>query len=98
MDPYLKDAIWGGTKLMEAYGKEWDKPALAESWELSDYPGCESYASDGEYEGLSFYELHKRLAPGKPSVLIKFINGISDRFKIAPCSTIKRNFPFPQYF
>ena len=78
MDPYLKDAIWGGTKLMEAYGKEWDKPALAESWELSDYPGCESYASDGEYEGLSFYELHKRLAPGKPSVLIKFINSAAD--------------------
>lgn len=78
MTPYLKETIWGGNRLLRFYGKEWDKPTLAESWELSDYPGCESYAADGVFEGRSFSELHKKLAPKKPSVLIKFIDSADD--------------------
>ena len=78
MKPYLKDAIWGGTKLIRSFGKVGDTPTLAESWELSDYPGCMSYAASGAFSGKSFGELHRLFAPKRGSVLIKFIDSDAD--------------------
>lgn len=78
MKPYLKDAIWGGTKLIDSFGKVGNTPSLAESWELSDFPGCMSYAKSGELAGRSFGELHRLFAPKKQSVLIKFIDSDAD--------------------
>lgn len=35
LSPVLKQAIWGGRRLTEEYGKEFDGESLAEAWELS---------------------------------------------------------------
>lgn len=78
MNPYLKDAIWGGTNLIEAYGKRWRNSTLAESWELSDFPGCMSFASDGNFKGKSFGEIRRILGIEKNSVLVKFIDSADD--------------------
>ncbi len=77
MRPYLKEAVWGGKRLAEDYRKG-DNELLAETWELSDYEGACSYASGGEYDGLSFGELHKLFAPTSSAVLIKFIDSDGD--------------------
>ena len=38
LSPACKGYLWGGTKLKEAYGKEFDGEILAETWELSAHP------------------------------------------------------------
>ena len=43
LNPSCKDYIWGGTRLKEEYGKEYDGDVLAESWELSCHPDGPSY-------------------------------------------------------
>ena len=35
LQPECKDYIWGGTRLIDKYGKQTDKRPCAESWELS---------------------------------------------------------------
>ncbi len=73
MKPYLKDAIWAGNKLITEYGKG-EGISLAESWELSNYKGAESFAACGEFCGKPFSELHEMFSPNKEAVLIKFID------------------------
>lgn len=57
LKPAFKDYIWGGKKLVEEYGKEFQGERLAESWELSCHPDGESVIASGEYAGktLSAY-------------------------------------------
>ena len=56
LKPYLAKAIWGGKNLHLKYGKEGD-PDIAESWELSGYPGKESIAVGGIYDGKTITEI-----------------------------------------
>ena len=56
LKPYLAQAIWGGNKLNEKYGKK-GETNVAESWELSGYPGKESVAVGGEYDGKTITEI-----------------------------------------
>ena len=46
LKPICKDYIWGGTRLKEEYGKEYDGDVLAESWELSCHPDGPSYINE----------------------------------------------------
>ena len=57
LKPAFKDYIWGGKKLVEEYGKEFQGERLAESWELSCHPDGESVIANGDYAGkpLSAY-------------------------------------------
>ncbi len=49
----VKDYIWGGQRLIEEYNKKAPGGMIAESWELSCYPGCSSVISGGEYDKMS---------------------------------------------
>ena len=49
--PSYKDYIWGGHRLVEEYGKEYDGDILAESWELSCHPDGPSTLANGQYAG-----------------------------------------------
>lgn len=49
--PSYKDYIWGGHRLVEEYGKEYDGDILAESWELSCHPDGPSTIVNGVHAG-----------------------------------------------
>lgn len=53
----LKDYLWGGTQLKEAYGKESDLEKIAESWELSCHKNGTSGIVNGCHKGKSLQEL-----------------------------------------
>ena len=88
LKPSCKDYLWGGTRLMAEFGKEYDGDKLAETWELSCHPDGPSYVANGEYAGetLSEYILmegkkvtgtHSRHYSQFP-LLIKFIDAKDD--------------------
>lgn len=62
--PALKDAVWGGARLKNEFGKATDLTVVAESWELSAHPHGSSIIADGPLAGISlleFFNLHKPL-------------------------------------
>jgi mannose-6-phosphate isomerase len=82
--PSYKDYIWGGHRLAEEYGKEYDGDVLAESWELSCHPDGPSTIVNGvhagktlqqyiEEEGKEVLGSHCRRFKDFP-ILIKFID------------------------
>ena len=83
LTPFCTSAIWGGNKLKERYGKKADID-IAETWELSGYPGYESTVTSGVYAGKNLNELVSVLGKGilgkkgensdKFPLLIKFID------------------------
>lgn len=56
LKPSFKDYIWGGHRLVDEYGKEYDGDVLAESWELSCHPDGPSYIENGPYAGKTLQE------------------------------------------
>lgn len=74
-----KDYIWGGTKLKTQWGKVCDLDKVAESWELSSYPGSESVVSEGELKGLTLTQAIEAL--GGKKVLGGHCAGL-DRFPV----------------
>lgn len=85
--PYVKQAIWGGKKLYEEYGKSGFEE-IAETWELSGFAGKESVVRGGTLDGCTLNDLIKKLggrlalgyrAPtdGSLPLLIKFIDSDS---------------------
>ncbi len=75
--PECKDNLWGGTRLIEKYGKITDKSPCAESWELSCHKDGPSRLSDGRLitEALGDEELGENIK-GFPffPMLIKLID------------------------
>lgn len=51
LKPSCKDYLWGGHRLVEEYGKEYDGDILAETWELSCHPDGPSFISNGPFAG-----------------------------------------------
>lgn len=88
LKPSCKDYLWGGTKLISAFGKEFFGEKLAETWELSCHPDGPSVIENGEYAGntLSEYILKegKKVIGTKGQkydqfpLLIKFIDAKDD--------------------
>lgn len=86
--PSYKDYLWGGRRLVEEYGKEYDGDVLAESWELSCHPDGPSVIANGTYAGRTLMEYveeagkevlgsHCRRFKDFP-ILIKFIDARDD--------------------
>lgn len=88
--PYLKDVIWGGTRICAYKGIMQEKANIGESWEISEVPGHESVVDAGEYIGLNLTELIARYGKdllgssvfkrykGKFPLLIKIIDAKDD--------------------
>ena len=51
LKPAFKEYIWGGTRLITQFYKDFKGERLAESWELSCHPDGESRIEGGKYEG-----------------------------------------------
>ena len=56
LEPSSRDYLWGGDRLVRKYHKKANGSILAETWELSCYPGSESVIRDGEYAGKTLAE------------------------------------------
>ncbi len=84
LKPSCKDYLWGGHRLAEEYGIDYDGEILAEAWELSCHPAGPSYIVNGAYQGKTLEEFIE--AEGKDvlgtncrrfrdfPILIKFID------------------------
>lgn len=90
-EPILKRARWGGRKLATLLGKSIGSQFdYAESWEISDVPGCESRVCFGEHTGKSLRQLWQESASelsGRLSnnerfpLLVKFLDA-NDRLSV----------------
>ena len=56
LKPACKDYLWGGHRLVEEYGVEYDGAILAEAWELSAHPAGASIITNGNYAGKTLRE------------------------------------------
>ena len=56
LKPACKDYLWGGHRLVEEYGIDYEGPILAEAWELSCHPDGASTIVNGEYTGKTLQE------------------------------------------
>lgn len=56
LKPACKDYLWGGRRLIEEYGKEYDREVLAETWELSCHPDGPSVIANGPYAGRTLQQ------------------------------------------
>ena len=56
LKPACKDYLWGGHRLAEEYGIEYDGEILAEAWELSCHPDGPSVIENGKYKGKTLQE------------------------------------------
>lgn len=58
--PYLKEVLWGGTKICKYKNLPSTSDCIGESWEISAVPGHESVVDSGEYKGLTLLQLIER--------------------------------------
>lgn len=56
LKPSCKDYLWGGNRLREEYGIEYNGDVLAEAWELSCHPDGPSYITNGIHAGKTLQE------------------------------------------
>lgn len=56
LKPACKDYLWGGHRLVDEYGVEYDGEILAEAWELSAHPDGASIITNGEFAGKTLRE------------------------------------------
>ena len=53
MTPYLKEVLWGGTRLQEKYGYKSNSGSIGEAWVVSANPNGESTVKSGSFMGKS---------------------------------------------
>ncbi|MCM1508614.1 MAG: class I mannose-6-phosphate isomerase [Ruminococcus flavefaciens] len=83
--PAVKEYLWGGTRLIKEYGKDFGTARISETWECSVHPDGLSTVTDGEYKGCTLERiisgnleyLGKNNQKGFP-VLVKFIDADKD--------------------
>lgn len=83
LEPACKEALWGGQKLKEQFGKQSDLDNIAETWECSTHPEGPSLVVTGEHKGMLLTEVlqkypeylgtHPR-SKGELPILVKFID------------------------
>lgn len=56
LKPACKDYLWGGHRIADEYGVEYDGAILAEAWELSCHPDGLSIITNGKFAGKSLRE------------------------------------------
>lgn len=83
LQPVCKEALWGGQKLKEHFGKKADLDNIAESWECSTHPEGPSTITTGEHKGMLLTEVLQRYpeylgthprSKGELPILVKFID------------------------
>ncbi|ETP72575.1 phosphomannose isomerase [Lachnospiraceae bacterium JC7] len=57
MTPFLKEVLWGGTRLQEKYGYKSDSESIGEAWVVSANRNGESRVRDGHFKGMTLSEL-----------------------------------------
>ncbi len=87
LKPIGKDYLWGGSRLKEEYGKNFDMVPLAETWECSTHPDGLSVVASGAYRGMTLAEMlrqHPKYlgenleGQSELPILIKFIDAEKD--------------------
>ena len=66
LQPACKEALWGGQKLKEHFGKQADLDNIAESWECSTHPEGPSTVTTGGSIGNTLLLFCKRTIPSSP--------------------------------
>lgn len=56
LKPTCKDYLWGGHRLVEEYGIDYEGEVCAEAWELSCHPDGPSVIENGKYKGKTLEE------------------------------------------
>lgn len=83
LQPACKEALWGGQKLKEHFGKQADLDNIAESWECSTHPEGPSTVTTGEHKGMLLTEVLQKYSEylgthprskGELPILVKFID------------------------
>lgn len=59
LKPYLKDVVWGGTRLRDDYGYQGATDHTGECWGISAHPNGMGYVASGAYAGASLMELYR---------------------------------------
>lgn len=59
LKPVYKYYLWGGTKLIDEWGKNLESDTLAESWELAAHKDGDNIVLDGELKGMTLTEAVK---------------------------------------
>ena len=57
LSPFVKDTIWGGTRLITEYGLETKKDNIAEAWLLSAHPDGPSVVQNGIYKSKTLIDV-----------------------------------------
>lgn len=91
LQPAGKDYLWGGRRLKDDYGKNFDLTPLAETWECSTHPDGISRAKGGFFDGQNLTDILIRhpelegthplslgLERGQIPILVKFIDAARD--------------------
>lgn len=91
LSPCGKDYLWGGRRLKDDYGKDFDLTPLAETWECSTHPDGISKARGGLFDGEELTQIlteHEELLGTHPAslglpkgqipILVKFIDASRD--------------------
>ena len=89
MDPFLRETIWGGQRLVKQYGKKPQKELknVAESWEVSTHPNGQSKIDGGFFAGETFTHYLETMGPkvitrqAKSTdfpLIIKYIDAMDD--------------------
>lgn len=85
LEPVFKEAIWGGTRLKEAFGYDIPSDTTGECWAISAHENGECRVAGGPYDGCSLSSLwkeNKSLFGGYPGdkfpLLVKIIDAKED--------------------
>ena len=88
LKPAGKDYLWGGRRLKDDFGKDFDLEPLAETWECSTHPNGPSIVDSGEFKGRllsdvleehpEYLGLHPNAPKGQIPILVKFIDAKKD--------------------
>ena len=59
LKPVYKDYLWGGTRLINDWGKTPESETLSESWELASHKDGDNVILDGELQGMTLSDAVK---------------------------------------
>ena len=68
--PISKDYMWGGSRLIDEFGKQFTDKPLAETWECSTHKDGMCFVANGPFKGKTLKE-----------VLVTFPNLLGSKFK-----------------
>lgn len=59
LEPILKKAVWGGTRLKEEFGYQVDSDTVGECWGISAHPNGDCVVKNGTYKGMTLSRLYR---------------------------------------